>query len=246
MYTVKDLTGQTKGRLTAIRDTGRRTKGGKAIWCFRCACDGKEIEVVGSNFVSGLTQSCGCRAREMTVARNRAQAGEKHPSFKHGHTSNRLALIRKSPTRSSWENIVSRCTRPKHQHWMYYGGAPVPIQICEGLREFTGFLGVLGERPKGTTLGRFGDVGNYSCGQCEQCKQNGWELNCTWQTKREQVAEQKVKFSMIGRKPTQHKTTPAQRSAIYRKNSHTRWHNRRNVVKIDCLYCVPVVESQAA
>jgi hypothetical protein len=105
---------------------------------------------------------------------------------------------------------------------------------------------VLGERIEGTSLGRFGDVGNYSCGQCEQCKQNGWDLNCAWQTQKEQVAEQKAKFAMVGRKPAEYKTTPAQRSAHTRKNMHIRWHSRRNIVKVDCLYCVPVVESQVA
>jgi hypothetical protein len=244
MPAIKDITGQVFGRLTALRCVGRN-KRSDAVWLCQCTC-GTETEVLSSNVIKGGTQSCGCLSREMTVARNRAQAGEKHPSFKHGHASNRAASIRKSPTWASWGNTLTRCSNPKNIAWKYYGGAPVPIQICEGLREFTGFLAVLGERPKGTTLGRFGDVGNYSCGQCEQCKQNGWELNCTWQTKREQAAEQKAKFAMVGRKPTEHKTTPAQRSAIHRKSGHTRWHTRRNIVKIDCLYCVPVVESQAA
>jgi len=87
----------------------------------------------------------------------------------------------------------ARCTNPNTPWWRIYGGAAVPVQICDGLREFTGFLSVLGERPEGTTLSRFGDIGGYSCGQCEQCKRNGWELNCEWGTPKQQASEQRVK-----------------------------------------------------
>jgi hypothetical protein len=113
-------------------------------------------------------------------------------NLKHGHRS----LAGQSPTYGSWLAMTQRVTNSHHVEFKYYGGAPVPVQICEGLREFIGFLSVLDKRPENTSLGRFGDVGNYSCGQCAQCKQNGWELNCAWQTWKEQRAEQKMKRAL--------------------------------------------------
>ncbi|SEG81626.1 AP2 domain-containing protein [Bacillus sp. ok061] len=60
---VKDLTGKRFGRLTAIRDTGQRTKGGKVVW--KCVCDcGNTKKIIAVSLYSGITQSCGYLARE--------------------------------------------------------------------------------------------------------------------------------------------------------------------------------------
>jgi hypothetical protein len=78
--------------------------------------------------------------------------------------------------------MIQRCTNPKVKRWSHYGGAPVPVLCCDRwLNSFEAFLADLGERPDGTTLGRFSDIGNYEPG------------NCSWQSDREQKAEQKVK-----------------------------------------------------
>jgi hypothetical protein len=167
MPAFRDLTNQVFGNLVAIRCVGIRNR--RAIWLCRCVSNGKELEVRGSSIVTGNT------------------AG-KHDSGQHngrGFTS--LLAYR------SFNSMLQRTTNPNCHRWLHYGGAPVPVQVCEGLREFTGFLSVLGERPKGTSLGRFSDLGDYSCGQCEQCRQNGWDLNCSWQTPKQQGAEQRIK-----------------------------------------------------
>src|SRR5260370_19832284 len=111
MRCVKDLTGQTKGRLTALRYS-RRDKWGRAVWFFRCACDGKEIEVAGFNFTSGNTASCGCVQRERTAV----------SGFKHGHY-----VSGESPTHRSWSAMVCRTTNPHDKEWGSYGGANPPI-----------------------------------------------------------------------------------------------------------------------
>lgn len=54
----KNLTGQTFGRLTAIRIIGSY-KGQGAIWLCRCAC-GKETNVRSGHLSSGNSTSCGC------------------------------------------------------------------------------------------------------------------------------------------------------------------------------------------
>ncbi len=61
----KDYTGKKSGRLTAIRDTGKRR--GNAIWLFLCEC-GNEIEVCANDVFSGNTKSCGCLVREVSSA----------------------------------------------------------------------------------------------------------------------------------------------------------------------------------
>jgi hypothetical protein len=49
------------------------------------------------------------------------------------------------------------------------------VTICDRWKDsFENFLADLGERPPGTTLGRFGDIGNYT------------PLNCKWMTSKEQ------------------------------------------------------------
>jgi hypothetical protein len=190
MPAFKDITGQTKGRLTAIRCTGRN-KHGQAMWLFRCACDGKEIEAASYHFVSGHTTSCGCLIRELTAARNVRQRGEKSPMFgrrgkdapyfKHGHGSRAAGI---SSTYSSWNAVVQRCANPNTIGWSHYGGAGV--KVCDRWRNsFEAFLEDLGERPDGTTLGRFSDLGNYE------------PDNCAWQTRKEQQAEQKSKRQLV-------------------------------------------------
>ncbi len=110
------------------------------------------------------------------------------PNFKHGHR------VRRSPTYRSWQSMITRCTNPNAKRSDHYGGANPPVLVCDHwLHSFEAFLADMGERPKGATLGRLGDVGNYSCGQYEQCKQNGWERNCSWQTRKEQQFEQRTK-----------------------------------------------------
>lgn len=85
--------------------------------------------------------------------------------------------------------MLTRCKNPNVSCFDRYGS--IGICVCEGLQTFADFLSVLGERPEGTTLGRFLDLNNYSCGACEQCKKNGWLRNVAWQTFKEQGAERK-------------------------------------------------------
>jgi hypothetical protein len=109
------------------------------------------------------------------------------------------------------------------------------VKVCDRwLNSFEAFLADMGERLEGTTLGRFMDTGNYE------------PENCTWQTRKEQAVEQRAKRRIVARKPIEFKTSHQERAAISRKNAHLQWHTRRNIVNVECLYCVPVVESQVA
>lgn len=179
---VKDLTNLVFVRLTALRCIGRTTRR-MAIWLCRCSCDLKEIEVRSGALVSGHTQSCGCIQREKAAAlcANRVgennpmfgRRGEDSPTFKHGGGMSR--------TYTTWRGMIQRCTNPNEIGWSHYGGANPPVIICDRWHDFQNFLADMGERPEGTSLGRFGDVGPYE------------KSNCAWQNKSEQVAEQKTK-----------------------------------------------------
>jgi hypothetical protein len=188
MPKLQDLTGRVFGRLTVIH-RAENDPSGNPQWLCECSCSARTQKAIpGSTLRAGTSQSCGCLAQESHRAR---MLGNKR-AFKHGHNPK----SGESPTYQTWSATIERCTYPKHAKWKHYGGANPPITICERWlceHGFEHFLSDMGERPANTTLGRFGDVGNYSCGHCDQCKQNGWELNCEWQTWKQQAREQRKK-----------------------------------------------------
>jgi hypothetical protein len=88
---------------------------------------------------------------------------------KHGHSYSDHQ--KKSPTYASWNSMLARCVHHGHEERKpdYIG-----VHVCERWVSFENFLADMGERPDGTTLGRFGDVGDYE------------PFNCSWQTDEEQ------------------------------------------------------------
>ena len=58
----KDLTNQQFGRLTVIKDSGKKSQN-RVIWQCICQC-GTECEVDTNRLTTGNTQSCGCLHRE--------------------------------------------------------------------------------------------------------------------------------------------------------------------------------------
>ena len=170
---VVDLTNRQFGRLTVLEHIAKNGIRGSARWKVRCDC-GNIKTVLSTCLVQGNTKSCGClnqeRARERAITK---------PLFKHGHSRSR------SPEYTVWKSMLARCTNPNVKCYSRYGGNG--ITVCErwrGKDGFVNFFADMGERPSGTTLGRFGDVGNYEPG------------NVAWQTSAEQVAEQRKKRSL--------------------------------------------------
>lgn len=154
----KDLSGQTFGRLFVSFPAG---KGKHRQMYFYCMCECGELSVVsGNNLQKGNTLSCGCLRLE------------RHAGVvtKHGHTVN----DKQTPTYTSWESMIKRCTNTHCRTFSYYGGRG--ITVCDQWRDFKNFLADMGERPNGTTLDRYPDNnGNYE------------PSNCRWATPKQQA-----------------------------------------------------------
>ena len=152
------LMGEQFGRLLVLGYVGSRK-----WWC-RCVC-GQETIADSRNLKQGRTQSCGCLKED----------GYADLNVIHGHSRR----DKDTPTYITWCGMIQRCTNPNHEAYSRYGGGG--ITVCPEWRTFQGFLADMGERPEGTTLGRFGDVGNYEPG------------NVAWQTDAEQKTEARLK-----------------------------------------------------
>jgi hypothetical protein len=139
MPRIKDIAGNTYGRLTVIRldhvDQHAR-------WLCRCEC-GAECVVRSNALKSGKTTSCGCYVRQI-------------------HTKHSMC---NSPEYKSWVAMKCRCSNKNSKNYMHYGGRG--ISICDRwVDSFENFYTDMGERPEGTSLDR-GDVnGDYTPENC--------------------------------------------------------------------------------
>jgi hypothetical protein len=171
----KDLTGKIYGRLTVLSFShtayvgNKGKKQPKGCWNCKCFC-GEVLIVQSGNLRNGHTQSCGCLQRERT-SKGTTHHGQARPN-------------KRTPTYNSWRATLARCSDQNNIGWKNYGDKG--IKVCKQWQTFEGFVSSMGERPLGTTLGRFLDKGNYKPG------------NCKWMTPAEQGIEMKKKGSLDG------------------------------------------------
>lgn len=163
MPVAKDISGQTFGRLTAIRPTGGKTVHGR-LWHCSCSCGGTAI-AVASRLITLHTRSCGCLAKE---------ASHKPTNLKHGHTTN--AKRATASEYNIWCTMKQRCLNPSSANYSRYGGRGITIDP-EWLTDdgYMAFYRDMGPRPsKAHSLDRRDPNGPYS------------KANCRWATVVEQ------------------------------------------------------------
>lgn len=179
------LIGRTFGRLFVFAEAPSRRKPCGSLdtqdWV-RCIC-GQELIVSRANLIAGRTKSCGCLNRDN--------------HFKHGHNTGTF----RSPTYSSWWNMIQRCGNENHASFHNYGGRG--ISVCERWREsFADFLSDNGECPEGMEIDRWpnNETGHYSCGQCFECRVKDWPFNTRWTTKVENNRNKRTnrRFTVLG------------------------------------------------
>lgn len=138
----EDLSNRRFGRWVAVRYVG------KSRWLCKCDC-GCEREIPSNRLTSGLSKSCGCYKRELTIQRN----------ITHGWN--------KTPLHSRWLDIKDRCYNPNNSEYNRYGGRG--ICVCDEWRNnFSAFKDWALENgfQKSLTIDRIDNDGDYEPGNC--------------------------------------------------------------------------------
>jgi hypothetical protein len=157
---ILDITGQRFGRLTAIAYQRNRH------WLFQCDCGEMKI-IDGRNVCKGDTRSCGCLRKE--VLRNRIFTHEQREALIKRNTVHGL---RHHPAYDRWRQMLARCHDPEHKRFSDYGGRG--IVVCARWHMLENFIEGMGDLPKGLTIERVDNDGNYEL------------MNCKWATYTEQ------------------------------------------------------------
>lgn len=86
----------------------------------------------------------------------------------------------------AWCGMRNRCYDISNKEYKNYGNRG--IIVCEGFNSFNIFYKIMGEPPNNRySNDRIDNTKNYTCGECDECKRNGWKLNTRWATPKQQA-----------------------------------------------------------
>ncbi len=124
----------------------------------------------------------------------------------------------KTATYRTWEKMKDRCFNPKNNRFHRYGGRG--ITVCKRWFKFPQFLLDMGEKPKGLSIERINNDGNYE------------PSNCKWATRVEQSYNRiQNRFVLLGglRLPI----TKAEEFLGVRQSRIWNWMNRNSWPNVD-------------
>lgn len=146
--------GRRFGRWTVLSEAEHSPYNTDGVLC-RCDC-GTEKVIQYRSLKNMQSTSCGCRRRQVTIARN----------FRHGGSGTRLYRV--------WYNMVARCEMSESHDYDWYGG--IGIRVCEEWHDFPVFRewALANGYTDNLTIDRVNCGGNYE------------PSNCRWVTYKEQ------------------------------------------------------------
>jgi hypothetical protein len=155
------MIGKMFGRLSVVEEV-------KPSW-FLCVCEcGITVTVPRWSLVNDHVKSCGCLQAEwrQNIGKTRLVHGQEG------------TLVYKA-----WVMMRQRCNNPKNSAFHYYGGRG--IKVCARWGSFPNFIDDMGERPKGMSLERKNNDGDYE------------PENCTWATAAEQSKNRRFRPTVL-------------------------------------------------